>query len=464
VAEDRFLLKDATLFDAIGLRRVDIRLEKGVVSEMGVGLLPGVGEEMINCDGLLVAPSFIDLHTHLREPGGEEAETFLSGSIAAAAGGYCRVVAMPNTEPVPDSLGVIDEIRGRTLRLPIAIDLAASITKGRKGGEIVEITELTRRGVKVFTDDGNGVQSAMLMRRAFEASAASGAILAQHCEDESIMSGGAMNEGEIGERLGLKMISSLAETIMVARDVELCKAIGGRLHLQHISTSRAVALVSEAKGDGAFVTCEVTPHHLLLDESYVGSGNSLFKVNPPLRTIDDVDGLWRGVASGAVDVIGTDHAPHPRWKKDLPFESAAFGMVGIEESLSASFLGARRFMGRNPGYLPKLSVGTIDVEELGPPQISVEEFVWLLKLVELLSLGPRRLLRLPNDPIAEGMKADLVVIDPSVNRVISNESIWSKSKNSPYLGMELPLAIRHNIVNGRMIVRDRCVEVERYWR
>ena len=464
MAEDRFLLKNATLFDASGLRKLDIRLDRGVVAEIGIGLSPSASEVTVECEGHLVAPSFIDLHTHLREPGGEEAETFLSGSIAAAAGGYSRVVAMPNTEPVPDSIGVIDEIRGRTLHLPITIDLAASITKGRSGQEVVEISELTRRGVKFFTDDGNGVQSAMVMRRAFEASAVSGAILAQHCEEESIMASGAMNEGELGERLGLKMISPLAETVMVARDIELCKAIGGRLHLQHISTSRAVELAVEAKGGGAAISCEVTPHHLLLDESYVGSGNSLFKVNPPLRTVGDIDGLWRGIGSGAVDVIGTDHAPHPRWKKDLPFENAAFGMVGIEESLSVSFLGAVRFMERNKGYLPKADVVTRSIEQLCLPDLSIEEFNWLIKIVDLLSIGPRRLLRLPYEPLAIGSKVDLVIIDPSVRRKVSTETIWSKSKNSPYLGMELPLAIRHNIVNGRMIVRNRSVEVERYWR
>ena len=464
MSEDRFLLKDATLFDAFGLRRVDIRLEKGYVSEIDVALSSQAGEEMVSCEGRLVAPSFVDLHTHLREPGGEEAETFLSGSIAAAAGGYCRVVAMPNTEPVPDSLNVIDEIRGRTLRLPLAVDLAASITKGRRGEEVVEIGELARRGVRVFTDDGSGVQSAMVMRRAFEASAASGSILAQHCEDESIMAGGSMNEGEIAERLGLKMISPLAETVMVARDVELCKAVGGRLHLQHVSTSRAVALAAEAKGDGANVTCEVTPHHLLLDESYVGSGNALFKVNPPLRTIPDIDDLWRGIGSGAVDVIGTDHAPHPRWKKDLPFESAAFGMIGIENSLAVSFMGARKFLERNAAQLPQLNVAASSLEQCQLPQLTFEELSWLLKIVEMLSTGPRRLLRLPNEPVVQGSKVDLVVIDPGKSTVVTSDSIWSKSKNSPYLGMELPVSISHNIVNGRMILRDGRVEVERYWR
>ncbi len=464
MAEDRFLLKDGALFDGFSLRRTDLRLERGVVTEIGNGLSKTLGEESVDCEGHLVAPSFIDLHTHLREPGGEEAETFFSGSIAAAAGGYCRVVAMPNTDPVPDSLGVIDEIRGRTLRLPISIDLSASITKGRRGSNLVEIAELAQRGVKIFTDDGNGVQSAMIMRRAFEASAASGSILAQHCEDESIMASGSMNEGELAERLGLKMISPLAETVMVARDIELCKAIGGRLHLQHVSTSRAISLVAEAKGDGAAVTCEVTPHHLLLDESYIGSGNSLFKVNPPLRTVSDIDGLWRGVASGIVDVIGTDHAPHPRWKKDLPFENAAFGMVGIEQALSVSFLGAREFVDRSAGYLPKLNIALDSIEVLEASLISRDELSWLLKVVELLAIGPRKLLRLPTEPIIQGSKVDLVVIDLGASGVLTSDLIWSKSKNSPYLGMELPLAIRHNVVNGKMIVRDRNVEVERYWR
>ena len=415
------VLRGGTVVDATGSRRADVAVRGPWVAAVGENL---DGAPVLDATGCVVAPGLVDLHTHLREPGREEAETVETGSRAAALGGYTAVVAMPNTEPPIDSAAVARQVLDLGATAPCDVRVAGAITVGRLGTQLAPMAEMAALGVRLFTDDGDGVQDARLMRRALEYASALGITLAQHCEDAALSTGGHMHEGEWSSRLGIPGIPAEAEELMVMRDIALCRLTGAPLHLLHLSTARSVALVAEAKGAGLPVTCEVTPHHLTLTDADVASYDTAFKVNPPLRTAADVEALRAAVAAGTVDAVATDHAPHSQEVKEAPFDEAPPGMVGLETSLA------------------------LVLSELRLP---------VDKVLALLSWQPARIAGLAGQhggPVAEGMPANLCVVDPAAAWVVEPELLASRSRNTPFAGRKLTGRVRHTLLRGEPVVVD----------
>jgi dihydroorotase len=333
----RIVFVGGRVVDDAGERREDVVVADGAIVEVGAGIAPKSGDDVVDIAGCVIAPGFVDLHTHLREPGKEEAETIETGSRAAAKGGYTAVVAMPNTDPAQDSVAVVDFVREQGRRAGL-VDVVPSgcITLGRRGEALAPLAELAAAGVRIFTDDGNGVQNELLMRRAMEYARGLGVTLAQHCEVATLTAGAVMNECRCCTSLGLPGWPAIAEELMVFRDIELARLTGATIHFLHLSTARSVELVRAAKRDGLPVTAEVTPHHLSLDENLLASFDPVFKVNPPLRSPDDIAALREGVRDGTIDALATDHAPHPRRDKELALDQAPPGMLGLETALGVA--------------------------------------------------------------------------------------------------------------------------------
>ncbi len=417
------VIKGGTVVDATGSRRADVVVgADGRIAAVGAELEAAV---VFDAAGCVVAPGLVDLHTHLRQPGREEAETVESGSRAAALGGFTAVVAMPNTEPAIDCAAVVREVLelGRTAGL-CDVFCAGAITVGRAGERLAPMAEMAELGVRLFTDDGRGVQDNRLMRRALEYAVGLGVTLAQHCEDEALAAGGVMHEGEWSARLGLPGQPAEAEELMVMRDIALARLTGGRVHFQHLSTAGSVALVQAAKEAGVPVTAEATPHHLTLTHAACAGYDPVFKVNPPLRTAADVDAVRRGVAHGWVDAVATDHAPHTPETKELPFDQAPPGMLGLETAL---------------GLL---------LTELGLP---------IGEVLALLSWRPARIAGVTAEhggPVAPGRPANLCVIDPAAEWVVDPDRLASRSRNTPYAGRRLTGRVRHTLLRGEVVVRD----------
>ena len=374
---------------------------------------------------VVVAPGFVDLHAHLREPGREDAETIETGSRAAALGGYTAVVAMPNTDPPHDSRGVVELVRGRGEEAGLCEVLPAGcITMGRAGEVLAPFAELVDAGVRLFTDDGNGVQDPLLMRRAMEYSLGLDVVLAQHCEVARLTSGAVMHEGRCCSELGLPGWPAVAEELMVHRDIELCRLTGARIHLLHLSTARSVEMVRAAKADGLAVTAEVTPHHLALTDDALRGYDPVFKVNPPLRTADDVTALRDGLADGTIDAIATDHAPHPVEDKERPIDDAPPGMLGLETALGVA--------------LAVLDMPLADV---------VAALSW--KPAAIAGVADRH-----GAPIEAGNPANLVVFDPDAAWQVRPGALASRSRNTPFVGMDLRGRVRHTVFRGEPVVRD----------
>ncbi|MEO6571690.1 MAG: dihydroorotase, partial [Ilumatobacteraceae bacterium] len=330
----QYLIAGGIVLDQTGRRRHDVRIVDGTVTDVGADLAPDDNDLVLDAGGCLVTPGFVDLHTHLREPGREEAETIQTGSRAAAKGGYTCIVAMPNTDPTQDSVSVIEFVRRQGQAAGLCdVRPSASITIGRQGLRLSPLAELAAAGVHLFTDDGDGVQDPLLMRRALEYAADLGIVLAQHCEVRRLTEGAVMHEGHCCSRLGLPGWPAIAEELMVHRDIELVRLTGAPVHLLHLSTARSVQLVRGAKADGLPVTAEATPHHLSLTDERLSGYSSLFKVNPPLRTMADVEAVRAGLTDGTIDAIATDHAPHPSEAKEQPLDQAPPGMLGLETAL-----------------------------------------------------------------------------------------------------------------------------------
>lgn len=416
------VIRGGTIVDESGSRSGDVLVEDGVVRAVGAPDVPS-GAMEIDASGCYVSPGLVDLHTHLRQPGREEAETVQSGARAAALGGYTAVLAMPNTEPPVDDVSVVREIRLLARDSCCDVHVAGAITVGRAGERLAPIAELADAGVRVFTDDGSGVQDAGLMRRAFQYTRALQVTLAQHCEDASMAAGGQMNEGRWSSLLGMAGQPSEAEELMVMRDLALCRLTGGRLHLLHLSTAGSVGLVRSAKAAGTRVTAEATPHHFTLTDECARGYDPVFKVSPPLRTSGDVEELRRGLGDGTVDAIATDHAPHPQEAKELPFEQAPPGMTGLETALGLA------------------------ITEL---ELSIES------IVSLMSWRPARIAGLERHggPIMEGRPANLCVIDPEERWTVEGSRMASLSQNNPFIGRELKGRARHTILEGELTVHD----------
>jgi dihydroorotase len=423
VADAELVLRDGTVVDADGSRRADVAVVDGVIVAVGEGLS---GRRELDAGGCIVGPGLVDLHAHLREPGHEEAETVETGSRAAARGGFTAVVAMPNTEPAIDCAAVVREVQALGRDALCDVRPAAAITVGRAGTQLSPMAELADLGVRLFTDDGDGVQDDRLMRRAMEYATGlpQDVVLAQHCEVDALAEDGHMHEGAWSSRLGIPGIPAAAEEVMVARDLALARITGARLHLQHLSTAGSVDLVARAKADGVRVSAEVAPHHLTLTDAEVASYDPVFKVNPPLRQESDVEAVRAALVGGVLDAVATDHAPHTQEAKEKPFDSAPPGMLGLEYALA------------------------FVLTEVG---LSVEQ------ALAVLSWQPAAIARLGDEhggPIAEGRPAHLCVIDPQAEWTVDPADSASRSRNNPYAGRRLTGRVRHTVYAGEPVVVD----------
>lgn len=451
------VIRGGTVVDETGERRADVVTSGGAIVSVGEGLDVPRGATVLDASGCLVAPGLVDLHAHLREPGGEEAECVESGARAACIGGFTAIVAMPNTDPPIDNAAVATEVLGLGAAATCRVAVAGAITVGRLGERLAPMGELAALGVRMFTDDGSGVADAGVMRRALEYAsglrgAGTGVVLAQHCEEPALSGGGVMNEGAWSSRLGLPGMPAEAEELMVARDIALARLTSGRVHFLHLSTARSAALVAQARSSGVAVSAEVAPHHLSLTDDEVASYDPVFKVNPPLRSALDVAALRAACGEGVIEAVATDHAPHPPEAKDRPFEEASSGMVGLETALAVALdalcWGLPPMDGddREGARRPASTLSTRDV-------------------IGLMSWRPARIAGMSfsqggdqGGPVTEGAPANICVIDPSETWIVEPARFASRSRNSPWAGRKLTGRVRHTIYNGEPVVIDAVAQ------
>jgi dihydroorotase len=420
------LIKGGRVCDLDGERVADVVVEAGRIVAIGDDLS---GDTTVDAGGCVVAPGLVDLHTHLREPGREEAETVETGSRAAALGGYTCVVAMPNTEPAIDCASVVKDVLLLGRDSLCDVRTSAAITVGRKGERLTEMAELAGLGVRLFTDDGNGVQDDRLMRRAMEyasglSSGGQRVVLAQHCENEALSAGGHMHEGEWSSRLGIPGQPAESEELMVLRDIALARLTGATIHFQHLSTAGSIVMVKAAKAGGMSLSAEATPHHFTLTHAECASYDPVFKVNPPLRTDADVVAVKAGLGDGSLDAIATDHAPHAPELKELPFDQAPPGMLGLETALALA------------------------LTELDLP---------LSEVLALLSWKPAAIAGVDDEHggrLQAGRVANLCVIDPSATWTVDPAALASKARNTPFAGRPLRGRVRHTFLRGEPVVLD----------
>lgn len=410
---------------------VDVRIDEGRIDAIApAGTLDPAGAQVVVAAGLVLLPGLVDLHTHLREPGREDAETVATGSAAAARGGFTAVHAMANTDPVADTAGVVEQVWHLGARTGL-VDVfpVGAVTVGLAGQRLAELGAMadSAAGVRVFSDDGLCVADAVLMRRALEYVRAFDGVIAQHAQEPRLTEGAQMNEGELSGRLGLRGWPRVAEEAIIARDVLLADHVGSRLHVCHLSTAGSVEIVRWAKARGMDVTAEVTPHHLLLTEDLASGYDPVFKVNPPLRSARDVQAVREGLADGTIDVVATDHAPHPSEAKDCEWSAASFGMVGLEQALAVVI---ETMVG--PGLLDWAGVA------------------------DRMSSAPARIGRRPGQgrPIAVGEPANLVLVDPAARGIVDAGATASRSRNNPYAGADLPAPVVATFLRGRATFRD----------
>jgi len=400
----------------------DVRVIGSLIDAVGEGL---DGDIVLDGTGCFVSSGFVDLHTHLREPGKEEAETIESGSRAAALGGYTAVVAMPNTDPAQDNVATVRFVREQGVRANLCeVMPSGCITVGRLGAELVPYAGLADEGVTLFTDDGNGVQDEDTMKRALVSARLANVTLAQHCEVASMTNGAVMHDGACCSSLGVPGWPSLAEEQMVQRDIALVRATGAKMHFLHLSTQGSVQLVRDAKAEGLPITAEVTPHHLSLLDELLTSFDPIFKVNPPLRTAADIAALKAGVLDGTIDAVATDHAPHAGHTKEQPLDQAPPGMLGLETALAV---------------------------------VNTSMELDARKIVELMSWNPARIAGLDarhGRAVAAGEPANICVWNTTDVWEVSRDGLASKSKNTPYHGMNVRGRVRHTLFNGQIVVNE----------
>jgi dihydroorotase len=429
------VLRGGTVVTPDGLQRLDVVLGESAVVGLAETIETPSGALVLDARSCLIAPGLVDLHTHLRQPGREEAETVETGARAAALGGYTAVVAMPNTEPAIDSAGVARDVLalGRSALAEVAV--SGAITVGRAGLALAPLGELAELGVRILTDDGAGVQDGALMRRALDYAKGLGVTLAQHCEDEHLASGGTMHEGCWSSRLGLPGIPAAAEESMVARDIQLVRLTGAPVHFLHLSTAGSVELVRQAKAEGLPVTAEAAPHHMLLTHAEVADYDPVFKVNPPLRADSDVAAVIAGLCDGTIDAVATDHAPHAPEAKDVPFDQAPPGMLGLQTALPLAW-------------------------QVLSPLLSPERIFALMStqpaaIAGLTKTDSRRAGHSAHGgPIELGSTANLCVFDPTASTMVDPARLASRSRNTPYAGRSFTGAVRHTILRGEPVVID----------
>ncbi|MFC4907818.1 dihydroorotase [Actinomadura gamaensis] len=426
-----YLIKNARV---LGGEPADLLLRDGVIAEIGTGLDAAdaqvVDAQVVDAQGLIALPGLVDLHTHLREPGREDAETVESGTRAAAMGGYTAVHAMANTDPVADTAGVVEQVwrLGREAGY-CDVQPVGAVTVGLRGERLAELGAMadSAAAVRVFSDDGHCVSDAVVMRRALEYVKAFDGVVAQHAQEPRLTEGAQMNEGEMSAALGMRGWPAVAEEAIIARDVLLAQHVGSRLHVCHVSTAGSVEIIRWAKSKGCQVTAEVTPHHLLLNDELAASYDPTYKVNPPLRTADDVTALRHALADGTIDIVATDHAPHPVEAKETEWAVAAMGMIGLETALSV-------------------------VQEA---MVETDLLDWA-GVAERMSFGPARIGRLSGQgrPLEAGSPANITLYDPSPRRAVDPTAMASKSRNTPYAGMELPGRVVATFLRGRATVLE----------
>jgi len=430
------IIRGGRIIDQLGERVADVAISAdgvivGVDPAINAGALGLDGALELDATGCIISSGLVDIHTHLREPGREEAETVETGSRAAALGGYTAIVAMPNTEPTIDSAAVVQQVLDAGVAAGLCdVRVAGAITVDRSGTTLAPMAEMAALGVRMFTDDGCGVQDDRLMRRALEYSAGLGVpvTLAQHCEVEALSDGGHMHEGEWSSRLGIPGIPAEAEELMVFRDIALARLTGARVHIQHLSTAGSVELVRQAKAKGLPVTAEATPHHFTLTHAEVASYDPVFKVNPPLRSGEDVEAIKAGLADGTIDAIATDHAPHTAEVKEAPFDHAPCGMLGLETALA------------------------LGVSELVEPGL-----ITMQQLLALMSWQPAAIAGIESvhgRPVQVGEPAHLVVFDPTHVWVVDPAKLASRSHNTPYAGRSVRGRVSHTLLCGVPMVMN----------
>ncbi|MEV7875496.1 dihydroorotase [Microbacterium sp. NPDC089188] len=415
-----------------GQDATDLLVKDGVIAETGSGL-SHAGATVVDADGLIALPGLVDLHVHLREPGYEASETILTGSRAAAAGGFTTVFAMPNTSPVADTAGVVEqELALGEAAGYVHVQPIGAVTVGQKGERLAELGAMadSRARVRVFSDDGFCVFDPLIMRRALEYVKAFDGVVAQHAQDPRLTEGAQMNEGAVSAELGLTGWPAVAEESIIARDVLLAEHVGSRLHVCHLSTAGSVDIIRWAKKRGVNVTAEVTPHHLLLTDELVRDYDARFKVNPPLRREEDVMAVREGLADGTIDIVATDHAPHPTEAKACEWAAASNGMVGLESALRV------------------VQQAMVDTGLLSWADVA-----------RVMSKTPARIGRLDGHgtSVAEGRPASFTLYDPRPSRTFVLDDLRGRSKNSPYLGRELPGEVRWTVRSGIPTVVDGSV-------
>ena len=422
-----FTITNARLLDG---SVVDVSVANGVITEIGSGIK---AKKVIDADKNLLVPGLVDLHTHLREPGREDSETVATGSMAAAKGGYTAISAMANTFPVADTAGVVEQVfrLGQEAGYCDVFPIGA-VTQGLNGESLAELGAManSKARVRIFSDDGKCVSDPLLMRRALEYVKTFNGIIAQHAQEPALTVGSQMNEGIVSSKLGLAGWPAVAEEAIIARDILLAEHVGSRLHICHLTTAGGVELVRFAKSRGISVTAEVTPHHLLLTDELVANYDPVFKVNPPLRTEKDVNALRKGLADGTIDIVGTDHAPHPTEDKDCEWQSAAFGMVGLETALSV------------------VAKAMIETKLMNWPD-----------LIERMSIAPARIAGYQNhgNAIAKGVPANLTILDTEAHWIVDRNTLASKSKNTPFEAMKLPVRVLYTFLNGKQVLANGLV-------
>jgi len=411
------LIDPARGIDAV----VDVVVRDGKIASIGKANVPDIPQ--FDATGLIVAPGFFDIHVHLREPGTEEAETIASGGAAAVAGGFAAVAAMPNTKPPNDNPSITSYIISEARRSsPALVFPIGAVTREQKGETLAEIGEMVEAGIVGISDDGKPVMDGRLFRRALEYAQLFNLPVIQHCEDLNLSKGGVMHEGVYSTRLGLKGIPSSAEDTMVSRDLILAETTGGKYHVAHLSTRRAVEMVRQAKAQGLNITAEVTPHHFTLTDAAVAEYDTNAKMNPPLRSQDDVDALRKGIADGTIDAIASDHAPHHSNLKMLEFDRAPFGITGLETAVGLAFTELQLPIGR---------------------------------LIEMFAINPQKIMRVAPWGLFEGSGAHLTILDPKRQWKFDVSQSRSKSRNSPFHGREMTGKAVATIVHGKVVYEDR---------
>ena len=408
----------------------DVLIENGIIQSVGAELIQNENLPnsftVLDAKGLFVVPGFVDLHVHLREPGFEYKETIATGTASAVAGGFTSICCMPNTKPVNDNQSVTELILSKAaLAKKANVFPIGAITKGSEGQELAEIGELSAAGCVAISDDGRPVMNSLVMRRAMEYARAFGMPVIDHCEDLHLTAGGCMNEGLISTELGIPGIPAASEEVMVARNLALAELTGAQVHLAHLSTAGSVRLTQEAKGRGISVTAEACPHHFSLTDEATRTFNSNAKMNPPLRTREDVEAIKKGLADGTIDAIATDHAPHAVQEKQLEFDTAPFGIIGFETAL--------------PLTLALVGEGVLTLETA----------------ISKLTVEPARAFGLKKGTLAPGADGDVTLIDPDAPWVVDPNQFYSKSRNTPFTGWNVRGKVVATVVGGTVVYESR---------